>query len=63
MKSTTTQRNLGEPIENLVMVGAKVKPELHFEIKKIAQERNVSISYLVEEALTFYLQKYHKEEV
>lgn len=62
MKSTTRQRELRKAQDELVMVGAKVEPELHVEIKTIAQSTNVSIAYIVEEALTKYVERNKQEE-
>jgi len=58
MKHRELKHTQGE----LVMVGAKVEPELHFEIKTLAQSANVSIAYIVEEALTEYVEKRRKEK-
>lgn len=53
MDKATRQREIGD--KDTITVGAKVDSRLHSAIKQTAQKRGVSMSMIVEEALTYYV--------
>ena len=56
-RTTTQQREINEDIGKLVMIGARVKPELHQTIKEFAFRNNISIAYLLETAVKEYIER------
>ncbi len=61
-RTATKQRKVNEDQEHLVMIGARVKPEFHQEIKEFAFSNNMSIAYLLERSIREFMDGYEESE-
>jgi len=60
-RTATKQREVNEDQEHLVMIGARVKPDFHQEVKEFAFKNNMSIAYLLERSIREFMDKYTEE--
>jgi len=60
-RTATKQRKVNEDKENLVMIGARVEPSFHQEVKEFAFSNNMSIAYLLERSIREFMDRYTSE--